>query len=194
MRKSVALGVIAALGLSGQAFAAEGFSYNLLEASYSNVELDGTSADGDVLGIGGSVEFTQNFFGFASLADGNYDAGVDTFQTTLGLGYALPLNTNLDLVVGASYERYKVKAPVLGSDTENGYGLNLGLRGRVGEQLELNGGLKYIDLGGGADDTTFNVGARYYFTPAFAAGVDVSTNDDGTTYGLAVRYDFGNRF
>jgi len=49
-------------------------------------------------------------------------------------------------------------------------------------------------LGDGVDDFTVSAGGRYYFSEAFAAGIDVSDNDDGTTWGIALRYDFGNRY
>lgn len=173
--------------------AADGFSYNLVEASYVSTEVDGLDVDGDGFGIGGSVAFAPNVFGFAGLTDIDYDAGISATNFNAGLGFNWALNPALDLVSGVSFERVKVKVSGFGSDSDSGYGLNVGLRGRVGEALELTGGVKYVDLGSDLDDTTLSVGARYYFTPAFAAGIDVSDNDDGTTWGLAVRYDFGSR-
>jgi hypothetical protein len=179
MRKSVALGTIAALGLAGPVMAAEGFSYNLIEGSYIDAE-DGV----DGLGVAGSVEFTSNVFGFGSYS--SLDAGpFDVSQFTLGAGMNFPLAPNLDLVGGLSFERVEVDG--FGSDT--GFGANIGVRGRVLEKLELTAGLKYVDFGNGADDTALQAGGRWYFTNAFAAGVDVGED----SYALTLRYDFGNR-
>ncbi len=194
MRKYLALGTLAALGLTTQAFAAdaEGFSYNLIEGSYIDTEIEGI--DGDGFGVSGSVEFNQNVFGFGSINDIDYEGGVGSSQLSLGVGVNWALSPVVDLVGGLSYERIKLSVSGLGSESEDGYGLNLGLRGRVGDALELSAGVNNVDLGADIDDTTLQAAGRYYFTPAFAVGLDVSDNDDGTAFGLSVRYDFGNRF
>lgn len=194
MRKHLALGAVMALGLAGQAMAAEGFSYNVLEGSYLSSDLEGTSVDADGFAIGGSVEFNRNVFGFASLNDLSYEnTSIDSNQFTAGVGFHWALNPRLDLVSGLSYERLEAEVANV-SATESGYGLQVGLRGMVAQNLEVTGGVKYIDLGNGIDDTTLSIGGRYYFTPAFAGGIDVSDNDDGTTWAVTLRYDFGKRY
>ena len=197
MRKSVATGSIIALALAaGPVMAADGFSYNLIEGSYVDTELDdnGPSLKGDGAAVAGSVELTPSLFGFASVNDLNYDAGISSNAYSLGMGAHFGLTPQLDLISGVSFERLRVKISGVGSASEEGYGLSLGLRGRVAERLELTAAVKYVDLGHGIDDTTLSAGGRYYFTPAFAAGIDVSDNSDGTTWGIALRYDFGKRF
>lgn len=180
MRNSVVLGTIAALGLAGHAVAAEGFSYNLVEASYIDAE---HGVDG--LGVGGAVEFTSNVFGFGSYS--LLDAGpADVSNLTLGLGLNYAVNSNLDLVGGLSLERVDVD----GGGDKTGFGIGAGIRGRVLDRLELTAGVKYTDLGNWGDDTALQVGARWYFTKAFAAGIDVN---DGDSFSLTLRYDFGNR-
>lgn len=183
MRKSVALGTIAALGLAGPVMAAEGFSYNLVEGSY--IDLDG--ADG--FGLSGSVEFTSNLFGLASFQTVG-DGPVDVSLLSAGAGLNWPVVENLDLVGALTFERAKVEVDGFGSDSDTGFGLTGGIRGRVLEKLELTASLKYVDFGGGADDTALQAGARWYFTDALAVGVDVGEDD---TFALALRYDFGNR-
>ena len=194
MRKYVALGMLA-LGAGGTATAAEGFSYNLLEAGYVSNEIKSAGVDGSGFALSGSYGFSQSMFGFASIVDAEYDqnSGVSTTAVTVGLGFAWPLGANLDLVSGLAYEHLRLHIDGLGSASEEGFSLNTGLRGRVGENVELTGGVKYIDLGHGVDDFTLGVGGRYYFTPAFAAGIDVSDNDDGTAWIVSLRYDFGAR-
>lgn len=191
MRKHLALGAIMALGLGGQAFAADGFSYNLIEGGYVRGEVDNLGLKGDGFVIGGSVALGQNLFGFASVNDIDYDSGVSSNLFNAGLGFNWALSPNLDLVSGVSWER--VEAKVAGfSASDNGIGLNVGLRGRV-DRLELSGNVKYADFGHNTNDFTLSAAGRYYFTEAFAAGPDISHNDDGTNWGISFRYDFGKR-
>jgi hypothetical protein len=192
MHKSIALGSILALGLAGQAYAQDGFSYSYVEAAYLNSELDDFDVDGDGFAVAGSIEFGSNFFGFANYADQDYDFDVGRQDLGVGVGYHWPLNPRLDLVTKASYLDLEVDVPGFGDFDEDGFGVGLGLRGRALDQLELTADVNYVDLGD-ADDTTFSVGGRYYFTSAFAAGLDVGFNDDGTTWGIAARYDFGGK-
>ncbi|MEO8314744.1 MAG: hypothetical protein ABI645_08120 [Pseudomonadota bacterium] len=184
MRKQIALGAVLALGLVGSALAADGFSYNNLELSYSSYNPKGPGGNVDGFGLSGSYGFNENI----SVFGGYKDLEAGTSLLNLGLGFNWALSSNLDLTSGLSYESVSNVGP-----DPSGYGLAVGLRGRVGESLELTGGVKYIDLNkGSSGQTTFGVGARYYFTPAFAVGADVWDNDDaGKSWTIALRYDFG---
>ncbi|MEO6080611.1 MAG: hypothetical protein ABIQ86_12625 [Steroidobacteraceae bacterium] len=183
MRKQIALGVFLALGYAGSALA-DGFSYSNVEASYSSYNPKGPGGKADGFGVSGSVEFNENFSGFAGYKDLD-----NTKWLNLGLGFNWGLGANLDLTSGLSYES------VDSGPNASGYGLAVGLRGRLGEAFELTGGVKYIDLNKGIKaQTTFGVGARYYVTPNFAVGADVWDQDDfGKSWTIAVRYDFGNK-
>lgn len=192
MRKYMAAGSLIALVAAAPAFA-EDFSYNYLDVGYVSTEIDDFDLDGDGFAIGGAFEFNRNVFGFANAVDVNYDAGVGTNAITVGVGFAWELGTSLDLVSGIAYERLRLHVDGEGSVTDTGFSLNTGLRGRVSENLELTGTVKYIDFGDDVDDFTLGVGARYYFTPSFAAGIDVTDNDDGNSWLVSLRYDFGNR-
>lgn len=195
MRKSAVIGAVAAL-LAGPALA-DGFSYNNIEAQFISTEIEdiepGVDLEGDGFGISGSVEFGPTIHGFASVSGTEYEDVVDVGALTLGLGFNTSLAPALDLVTGISYERLKVEFDDFGN-REEGVGLSAGLRGRVGDRLELNAGLKYNYFNEDLDDTTIVAGGRYYFSRAFAVGLDYSENDDGDTWALAFRYDFGNRY
>jgi hypothetical protein len=182
MRKSATLGAIAALAaLCAQPAAAE-FSYNLIEGSY----ISGDDFDG--FGVAGSMEFTSEFFGLASIDALEVDnSSADISLLSVGAGYNRAINEALDIVATASIKRVKVDG--FGSDT--GFGLGVGLRGRLIDQLELHGGLEYVDIDD--SDTTLQVGGRWYFTPNFAAGLDLQDNDAGSTLRFTARYDFGSR-
>jgi hypothetical protein len=112
-----------------------------------------------------------------------------------GVGFHWPLAESLDFVSGVSFERVKLTLVDSGSTvvstSDNGYGVSAGLRGRVGGSLELTGTLKYIDIGG--SEMVCSMGGRYYFTDAFAAGIDYAKYDDSklSIWGISVRYDFG---
>jgi len=204
MRKHLAVGAVMALGFGTQVFAAdEGFSYNLGEIGYTRAEVDDLDLKGDGVTLGGSVEFSPNMFGSFNFADVDYGSsaatgGVKLKGTTynLGLGFNWALGPTLDLVSGATYEHIRLKGSLAGvssSQSDSGFGLNVGLRGRTAEKLELTGTVKYVDFGHGTDDFTIAAGGRWYFTEAFAAGPDISHNDDGTHWGISLRYDFGRR-
>lgn len=182
MRKFVAIAAIAALGFGAQAASAQGFSYNLIEGSL----ISGDDYDG--FGVSGSMAFTQDIFGLASIDAIELDgSGVDGSLLSIGAGYRIAINQALDVFATASLKRVKFD----GFDDDMGFGLGVGLRGRLIERLELQGGLEYVDVND--SDTTIQVGGRWYFTPNFAAGVDFSDNDAGSALRFVARYDFGRR-
>jgi hypothetical protein len=190
MRKHLALGAVLALGLGTQAFAADGFSYNLIEGGYVRGEVDDFGLHGDGFALSGSAALGQNMFGFASVNEIDYGP-ISSNLFNAGLGFNWALGPDLDLVSGVSWERIEAKASGV-SASDDGIGLNVGLRGRV-DRLELTGNVKYSDFGHGSNGFTIGATGRYYFTEAFAAGPDISHNDDGTNWGISFRYDFGKR-
>lgn len=196
MHKSIAAGAVAAL-LAGPALA-DGFSYNNLELGFIGTEIEDFDTAGDIegdgLSIGGSVEFGAGIHGFGSVSGVEYEDILDVGTLSLGLGFNHALAPQLDLFSGISYERLKFELDGFDDLVEEGFGLTAGLRGRIGERIELKAGLKYADYGDGLDDTTILAGGRYYFTRNFAAGLDYTENDDGDTWILALRYDFGDRY
>jgi len=204
MRKSVALSAIAALSLAGPAMA-DGFSYNYIEGGLgsSELEIEGLSgnADGEGGYLGGSGELSKHLFGFINGTSMEYEDVLRITSSSLGLGFNWALGPNLDLVSTLSVDRIELKVDGDAED-EDGYGLGVGLRGRIGERFEWTVGGKYRDI----DVTkiaTFNLGGRYYFTPRFALGAEVIANeyeDDETSDTLdesivmvTFRYDFGTR-
>jgi hypothetical protein len=173
---------------------AEGFSYSYLDAAYVNTDIDRFDEDVDGFALRGSYELTDNVFVFAGYADqGTSVAGFDIDLQTynLGLGYAWPLGKDLDVYGKLGYVSAEADVQGLGDADDDGYSLAVGLRGRAIEQLELEGAVSYVDLSDSGDDTSLDLGARWYFTPQFAFGVEGSFGDDASTYGLGVRWNFG---
>lgn len=191
MRKAITAATIAALGLVSSAYAQDDLSYSFLELGYVSSEIDDLDVDGNGFGLRGSYAFTDTFHGFASYTDQDYDFNVGVSQFEVGAGMNWELTPKLDFVGTLSYLDASIDVPGFGSVDDNGLALGAGVRGLVTEVLELRGGLKYVDFDDAGSDTTFGVGARYYFTKQFALGGDIDFNDDGTSYTLGARFDFG---
>lgn len=192
MRKAITVATLAALGLTGTAFAADNLSYSYVEAGYLNSDYDDLDVDADGFGLQGSWGFTPNLHGFASFATqeaDDFDADLDQFEVGIGGNWAL--SDKLDVIATVSYVDVELDGPGRFNADDNGFALGGALRGRVTDALELRGGIKYTELDEGGDDTALNLGARYYFTPMFALGADVSFSDDVTTWVLGARLDFG---
>ena len=190
MRNGFILGSLAALVLSGPAWADDGFSYTYIDLGYGQTELDDLDVDGDGMGVRGSYEFTDRFHGLATYTDQDFDFGVRAKQFTVGGGFSSPLKPNLDIVGTVSYVNVDLSGPG-GSVDDDGVELGALLRGRVTGQLELTGGLQYVNLNDGGDDTSLRLGARFFITPMFAIGADLGIGDDVTTWMLGGRVNFG---
>lgn len=169
------------------------FSYNYIEAGYQRVELDdnvGFTVDGDLYGIGGSVEIGNSFRVFGDYASTDLQFDVDIDQYSLGIGYHTPVSANLDVIFDLAYVHAEADAIGLSVD-EDGYGASVGVRSMLGNRFELTGSVNYVDLGSGSDDTSLATAFRYYVTPAVSFGVNVGVGDDLTSYGAAIQVYFG---
>lgn len=165
-------------------------SYTSIEGSYVRTDLDGGfNNDGDGVDIAGSFAVTDALFLKGGYRYQDFDFGVDVDQYELGLGGHRPLADGLDVVGSVSYLRSEVDF-AFGNADDDGIGLALGLRGRLTDALELEGGVSYADLDNFADDLALNFGGRYYFNPQFALGAGIEAGDDVTTWNVGLRYDF----
>jgi hypothetical protein len=191
MRKGLIVASMAALGLAGTALADNGFDYSYIELGYVSTELDDSNVDGDGFELRGSLEVTRNIHVFVTYNDLDFDSNVDTRTFEVGGGYAWPVRSNLDIIASVSYLRTEVDPPNARDFDDDGIGLALGLRGRASDQIELTAALKHVDYDDWGDDTAFTVGGRYFFTKAFALGLDVTFDDDTTSWYLGGRWSFG---
>jgi hypothetical protein len=197
MRKIATLGLIAAIGMGSSAIAAEGVSHSFVEAGYGYGELAGGAVDGDGFRVGGSLELPANFVAAASYRDFTFEEGgseADISELSAGLGYKWALGDTFDLIAGASFEQLEFNG-----ESESGFGLNVGTRGRLNENWELAAALQYQDISEVPSTFNVNLGVRRYFTPAFAVGVDVRKSDllvlaSETSFIATLRYDFGDLF
>lgn len=170
---------------------AEGMSYTYIEGAYTDTEIDGSGVDvdGDGLSVSGAFELTDNLFLTAGYGNQDFDQGVDLDQWFAGIGGHLPLTDTVDVVGTLAYVDAELDTGFGDADDE-GYSAGLGLRARVLDNLEVEGGVTYIDLGDDLDDTALNLGGRYYFTDTFALGAGYSRGDDVDSWNVSVRLEF----
>lgn len=171
------------------------FSYNYVQAGYQEIDIDdnllgGFDVDGDGYFVGGSVELTDNWFVAGSYSSADFDFGVDLDQLLIGAGYHVPLNNNVDFYGKLSLVRLEASASGFGSESENGYAAEIGVRGMIGDRFELKGSLGYVDLDEGGDGTAFGAGLIYNFTNSIAAGIEMEFDDDARAYGIGLRLYF----
>lgn len=191
MRKSLLLGSLAALGCTAPALA-EGLSYTYVEASYVATEVDDLDIDGDGIGLFGSIALGKTFYAFASYADSDYDLDIGSQMLELGVGAHWPLSSKVDIITAAAFIDTNIDVAQFGGFSDEGYLLATGLRIALDPRWELHGAIEYVDIGG-TDDTSFDIGARFYLTQHLALGADYGHNGDGDNWGVALRYDFGRK-
>lgn len=188
------LGVALIFSMS-PAFAGD-MNYNYIELGYQSAALDdglsGFDIDGDGFGIRGAFEVSENWFVPVSYGNLDFDFGVDLDQLSAGIGYHNELSNETDFFATLSYLRAEVSASGFGSVEEDGYGVSVGVRGMLVDNVELTGNVSYSDLGDGADGTAFGVGALYSFSDSFAVGLEIDFDEDVTIYGVGARFYFGN--
>jgi len=176
---------------SGTAFAEQAPKWDFVQASYMKVDIDDTDIEPSGLAIDGSALVGQDIFvmgTYAALSDDIFGTDIDFNTMSLGLGYKHSVNNTTDVYGVLSYEYAEVEAD--GDDIDDsGFGLTAGVRSMVTDQVELSGVISYIDI---ADDseTSFGVGADYFFTPEFSVGVAFSTSSDASTTAINARYSF----
>jgi hypothetical protein len=171
------------------------FSYDYIQAGYQEIDIDddlfsGFDVDGDGYFVGGSFELTENWFVAGGYSSADFDFGVDLDEITIGAGYHVPLNNNVDFYGMLSLVRAEVSASGFGSSDENGYAAEIGVRGMIGDRFELNGSLAYVDLDEGGDGTAFGAGLLYNFTNTLAAGLALDFDEDVKAYGIGLRFYF----
>jgi hypothetical protein len=206
MRKSLALSAIALLALAGPAMAGT-LSYSLVEGGLIGDSIDDPDGDNDLkgsgLGLHGSWEINRGLFGFADLSGTEYQyrhaaTDQDDFSAGklgLGIGFHFPMGRRVDFVGALSLQRLRLDNDYFDTTlNEEGYGIDLGLRGMITERLQWTLGTHYVDYGHDNDDSSWSTGLRYYITRQFAVGVDIGSTDKNQGNALiAFRWDVGNR-
>lgn len=190
---------LAALPLAAQA---DDMSYRYFQAGYMESDIDNTGDTGDLDGFAtrGSIGFAENFFLFTEYStqgvdgddgEGN-DLSIDIKQIVVGLGGHYGLSENLDLVGRAGYADITVDFDGFGieSPDESGFMVGGGLRGRIGEHVEIEGGVVYYDYNDVLDEIGGEVLVRYHFNDRWALAFEYQAIDDLSTIMGGVRISF----
>lgn len=193
MQAKVLTVMAAAWVLGAGAASAADLSYTFIEGGYQDVDIDAPNADGDGLTVRGSFAITPMFHLFGGYSTADLDgpvpldgsADLDTWELGAGLSYSL--TERVHFVGEASYIDTEIDFAD-GKVGDDGYGLYTGIRARVAAPLQLEGGVKYVDLGDAGDDMLLKLGAHYFITEQWAAGLSLDLGDDITAWGINLRW------
>ena len=177
------------LAVAPLAAMAEDMSYSYVDLAYVDQDFEGLGPSADGFGLGGSIGFAENWLAFAEYSSTSVQ-GVDIELTAVGLGGHYGLSEQLDLVGRVGYFEVSVDAGGGLNADDDGYLLDLGLRGQVTEGVELEGGARYTDLSDGGNDTALFVGGRFHFNKTWAVGAEYQSGDDISTILAYVRASF----
>jgi hypothetical protein len=172
--------------------AAQDLDYTFVEAAYVDTEVDAGpfDIDGDGLALTGSYLITDTVFLLGEYSSYDYDGSLDATSYALGAGMRWGLKPELDLVGDLSWVHAELDRPVQSDIDDDGFRFGVGLRSRVHDDIEVQAGIRYLDLDD--SDTFLTLGGRYYFTDNVAAGLGLSLNDDDTGWNVSLRAEFGN--
>jgi outer membrane protein with beta-barrel domain len=179
---------------AASAFAGEGPRYTYVDVGYERINPDNFNDDADAGALAGSLAVANNVHVFAGYSYGRLDTrgiSVDLESAEAGAGLNFPLTNTMDIVAEAAYLWAKVDADQFGSEDDDGYGVQVGLRAMLTPKFELNGGVSYTDVSD--SETAGFLGAVYSFTDVFAMTAGVSVGQDVTSYGAGVRFYLGSR-
>lgn len=169
---------------------AQELGYTYVEGSVVSSELNDAGpfdADGDGIGLSGSVAVLPRYHLFASYQDEGFDLDLDRTILEIGAGYRYPLQERFELVGRLSYLESDIDrpGPDLGTD---GFAVEGGVRGRVAQRVELDIGLRYEDLG--SSSTSLFLDGRYLLRPTLAVGGGVRSDDGDLMLRADIRFLF----
>ena len=191
MKRTILASILGALSLN--AFAASP-SYDFIKAGYVQADIEDA---GDFEPTGFQIQ------GFRSLNESVYITGrygqlgedvagvdIDLDYASAGIGYRYGLTAKTDFFGEVTYEyvNLDVELDGISGEDDNGYGVTAGIRSMLTEQFELRGAIRYIDIE--EDETAFEIGADYFFTPQFSFGATYVIADDVDLLGVSARYTF----
>lgn len=174
----IALALAAALPFA--ASAADGLSYNYVEADYAKTDASGGDADG--WGAKGSFAFHPNFHVFGEYSRVETDTTkVDIDQWRVGAGYNREIAPTTDFVARVAYEKFDPKKTNLDF---NGYSAEAGIRTAFGQHAEVYAMAGYEDFSkkhGINPDGEFygRLGGQVKLNQNWGINGDIKMNRDG---------------
>ena len=195
------LAAVPALSLSAAASAADGVSYNYIEAGYAATRLHDSDIDADGFGANASVALHPNFHLFGGYSGqqsdqfivGGANVEVDVDQWRVGLGYNHAIAGNTDLVACAAYEKFEVDDVTVNGvrfdsgEGGDGYSAEVGVRSALMPNFEGYALAGYEDYGDDGDDFYGRVGAQLKFNQSWGVNGDVKFADGDIQYFVGPR-------
>ena len=171
---------------------AKGPSWNYLELSYLEADVDVDDFSPSGYGIGASTLVTENVFLFLSYADASesvFGSDIDISSTAIGVGYRFAVNDTTDFALGAGYADAEACLGAFGCADDNGYIVRAIFATRIANNIELAFGADHVDIGDESSTGT-SVSASYFFTDQFSLGLGWGTDDDVDTLSLNAKFHF----
>ena len=191
MKRTILASIFGALSLN--AFAASP-SYDFVKAGYVQADIE-DAGDFEPTGfqIQGFKSLNENVYltgRYGQLSEDVSGVDIDLDYVSAGVGYRYGLTQNTDFFGEVTYEyvNLDIELDSISGEDDNGYGITAGIRSMLSEQFELRGAIRYIDIED--DETAFEIGADYFFTPQFSFGATYVIADDVDLLGVSARYTF----
>ena len=191
MKRTILASIFGALSLN--AFAASP-SYDFVKVGYVQADIE-DAGDFEPTGfqIQGFKSLNENVYltgRYGQLGEDVSGVDIDLDYVSAGVGYRYGLTQNTDFFGEVTYEyvNLDVELDSISGEDDNGYGITAGIRSMLSEQFELRGAIRYIDIED--DETAFEIGADYFFTPQFSFGATYVIADDVDLLGVSARYTF----
>lgn len=203
----LALTLLAALGTSAAAAAAEGVSYNYVEGGY--IASDGDADfDADGAAVNASFAIHPNFHlfgGYSSQESDSFDIdpgtgpvrvdGLDVSQWRFGVGYNHQIAPKADLVTRVAYEKAEVDDVTIGGVNfggadGDGYSAEVGVRAALASQLEGYAMAGYADGDDVDGDYYGRLGAQFKFNQSWGMSGDVKFADGNTEWFVGPRFSW----
>jgi len=191
MKRTILASIFGALSLN--TFAASP-SYDFVKAGYVQADIE-DAGDFEPSGfqIQGFKSLNENVYltgRYGQLGEDVSGVDIDLDYASAGVGYRYGLTQNTDFFGEVTYEYVNIDVELdsISGEDDNGYGITAGVRSMLSEQFELRGAIRYIDIED--DETAFEIGADYFFTPQFSFGATYVIADDVDLLGVSARYTF----
>ncbi|MDH5834994.1 diffusible signal factor-reguated Ax21 faimly protein [Luteimonas kalidii] len=185
MKRVSLLGLAVAAALPFAASAADGVSYNYVEAGYAATNLSDGLPDADGFGARASIAFHPNFHVFGDYANQEFDnTGFDADQWRVGLGYNHEISPRADLLTRVAYE----KVDFGNAGDADGWSVEAGARGAFTSNFEGYALAGYQDGDQVDGDFYGRLGATVKFNPNWGLNGDVKVSDGDTAWFVGPRF------
>jgi outer membrane protein with beta-barrel domain len=167
---------------------AETPSFNYIEIGYTDSL---SSDDFDGYEFKASFELNDSFYLSADYQSESASTLIDLEEIFLGIGYKNQLSDSSVWFTQIDYARIEsdiILQGIMGSFTNEGYQLSVGVKSNVTKNWELSASAKYNDIL--ESDTFVELGTVYNFSDNAGLYFDVETDLEDTEYGIGFRFSF----